>query len=189
VVVAAPIAVMGSLLAHQVDYAIQAPSSVARAALLASTGHGYLRHLPMILSACLAAAVAGAVMETLATRNRGGRHDVAAWPMAMAAPLAFAIQEHLERLVHDGAFPVHLVTQPTFLMGAALQIPFALLAWGVARTIMLAARRAVMAFPARPRAIGSRPRSLPFDLPMVDRPRRAPLAMRLAGRAPPLAIS
>lgn len=185
--IAAPIAVMGSLLAHQVDYAIQAPSSVARAMLLASTGHGYLRHLPMILAACLATGFVGAVVEPLVRKRVGG--GVTSWPMALVAPLAFAIQEHLERLIHDGAFPAHLVTQPTFLMGVALQIPFALLAWGVARTIMLATRRAVLALQGRPRAVGTRPRSLPFHPPFVDRRRRAPLATRLAGRAPPLVTS
>ena len=187
VLVAAPIALIGSLIAHQLSYAIQAPGAIARAQLLASTGNGYLRHLPLIAAACLASASIGVVLEVVPSKGRSlGR--VTAWPLALVAPLAFTFQEHLERFLHDGAFPTHLVFEPVFLIGLALQVPFALLAWGVARALLLAARRVV-------RSLGGRMRRQPARLAVQRLPLAAVwlvrwpvLASRLAGRAPPLAV-
>src|SRR3990172_8727238 len=59
----------------------------------------------------------------------------AAWPFAAVALGGFAVQEHLERLVHTGEPPL-LVTWPVFLLGLALQLPFALAAYLVARALL-----------------------------------------------------
>lgn len=188
VLVAMPIACVGSLVAHQLDYAIQAPDAVVRAQLLASSGHGYLRHLPLLVAACVAAALIGVVLDVVPSRSVSpGR--VTAWPLALVAPLAFTFQEHLERFLHDGVFPAHLVLQPSFLIGLALQVPFALFAWGVARTLLLTARRVALSLRGRAPRRPVRGDTAAVRLPVVCRARRSILASRVAGRAPPLAVS
>ena len=183
VLVAAPIAVAGSLVAHQINYGMQAPSPTARAWLLANTGHGYLRHLPLVIAACLVTALIGAVLDvTPRALRRGG---LAAWPLALVAPLAYATQEHLERFIHDGVFPTHLIGQRAFTMGLLLQIPFALFAWGLARTILRATRRVVEAIRSSGRRLSRRPADRPWRPIFDDQIRRAPIAHRLGGRAPP----
>lgn len=187
VIVAVPIACVGSLVAHQLDYAIQAPDAVVRAQLLASSGHGYLRHLPLIVAACVAAALIGVVLDVVPSGSASAGR-VTAWPLALVAPLAFTIQEHLERFLHDGVFPAHLFLQPVFLIGLALQVPFALFAWGVARTLLLAARRMASSLRGRVRQPTRRDPAA-VRLSVARRVRRSILASRVVGRAPPLAVS
>ena len=69
----------------------------------------------------------------------GSLGGMPAWPFAVLPPLAFALQEHLERLLHAGAVPWTAVLEPTFLPGFLLQLPFALLAFAVARALLGAA--------------------------------------------------
>jgi hypothetical protein len=145
-----PVAVAGSLLAHQVSYTLQAPDAAARARLLAATGHGYLTRVPLIAGVLVAVALGGLIREA-AIRWKGTGRSGPIWPIALIPPLAFLVQEHLERLLHDGTFPWHLAAQPAFLRGLALQIPFALLALGLATVIAGTVRRVVDAVhePAR----------------------------------------
>ena len=60
-------------------------------------------------------------------------------PPARAFPLVglttFVLQEHIERLVHGGGVPM-LLTSPAFVVGLALQIPVALVAWALARWLL-----------------------------------------------------
>ena len=137
-----PVAVAGSLLAHQVSYTLQASDGAARARLLAATGHGYLTRVPLIAGVLIAVALGGLIREG-AIRWKGTGRTGPIWPIALIPPLAFLVQEHLERLLHDGTFPWHLAAQPTFLRGLVLQIPFALLALGLATIIAGTVRRVV----------------------------------------------
>jgi hypothetical protein len=139
-----PVAVAGSLLAHQVSYALQASDGVARARLLAETGHGYLVRIPLLAGVLMAVALGGLIREAVIRWKGTGRTGLI-WPIALIPPLAFFLQEHLERLLHDGRFPWHLTSQPAFLRGLALQIPFALLVLGLATVIAGSVRRAVAA--------------------------------------------
>ncbi len=137
-----PVAVAGSLLAHQVSYVLQASDGAARARLLAATGHGYLTRVPLLAGVLIAVALGGLIREA-AIRWKGTGRTGPIWPIALIPPLAFLVQEHLERLLHDGTFPWHLAAQPAFLRGLALQIPFALLALGLATVIAGTVRRVV----------------------------------------------
>ena len=137
-----PVAVGGSLLAHQVSYAMQSSDGVARARLLAETGHGYLARVPLLVGALVAVALGGLVREGVIRWKGTGRTGLI-WPIALIPPLAFLVQEHLERLLHDGRLPWHLTLQPAFLRGLALQVPFALLALGLATVIAGTARGVV----------------------------------------------
>jgi len=106
---------------------------------------------------------------------------------AAMPPLAFALQEHLERLFH-GAGVAGVVLEPTFLLGLVLQAPFALAAYLLARLLLGVAERAGRVL-ARRAACGRRrvaargPSWWPFEL---RSPRIAALALGYAERGPPL---
>jgi hypothetical protein len=118
-------------------------------------------------------------------RGRSPAH-VPGWRFAALPLLGFALQEHLERLFHDGAFPVGAALEPTFALGLALQLPFALAALVVARVLLGAARELGRAL-ATLAAAGPRPRPLrsDFPAPVADRPRVATAALGYGERGPP----
>jgi hypothetical protein len=138
--VSLPVALAGCLAAHVVAYAVAPPAAASHAT------HRYLEHLPVVGGAALAVVLGAAIWHAL--RGRTGSRP-SPWLFALLPPLAFALQEHLERL----AQPVLLAADPTFLLGLALQLPFGLLAWLLAHAILRAADAlgARLASPPRPR--------------------------------------
>jgi hypothetical protein len=175
----APLLALATLAGHQAGYRIAVPDASARADALAHDGHGYLAYLPLITGAFVALAVLA-----LAARARGGGRSTLPISVAAALPPAgFVVQETLERVLlgahHAGV--TAMLGEPAFLVGLALQLPFALLALLLARrlqrladTIALARRR--RSWPAVP---GHRPVEEVFLL----RPR--PLALARSVRGPP----
>ena len=157
-----PVVAAGVFVAHSLAYRLTGTPSAPL--------HSYLAHAPQVL---LVLALAGFVIGGL-----GARLDT---PPARAFPLAalatFVIQEHVERIAHGGEL-VSLVTSPAFLVGVALQIPVALVAWALARWLLAAVR-------VRRRRPATRPRHVlgvlaPRELVVAfDRVRIPP------GRAPP----
>ena len=105
--------------------------------------HEYLAHLPQLM---LVLATVGVVAAALG--RRGGRY--AKVPFAALAAGGFVLQEHLERLAHDGSMPFLLLDR-TFLIGLALQIPVSLVCLGLARYVGRVAQVARVA--VRPRVI------------------------------------
>ena len=180
-----PLAAAGWIGAHSVAYALVVPDPDHRAELLSDSGHGYLGAAPLILACAITLIVAGLALAILDGLRGGPRARVPVWPVALVPPLGFAVQEHLERLIELNAFPFGAVLEPTFLVGMALQLPFALAAVTVARVVLalghlmgraLAARRS-----ARTRA---HPRS--WRLPDWLGPKHVrPLAAGHGERAPP----
>ena len=175
---------VGSLAAHSLAYRLVEPSGSARAELLSSTGHGYLAALPAVLAACCAVGVAA--LAVLAVRAARGRAPVdARWPLALLPLLGFAVQEHLERLF-AGAPVAGAALDPSFLVGVALQIPFAVAAIAVARLLCRAAdsigRALSSPFAQRGRA---RQDALPRGTGVIL-PRLPALALGSSGRGPPL---
>ena len=179
-----PVAIGGSLLAHQVSYALQASDGLARARLLAETGHGYLARVPLLAGALIAVALGGLIREAV-IRWKGTGRTGRIWPIALIPPLAFFAQEHLERLMHDGSFPWHLMLQPAFLRGLALQVPFALLALGLATVIAGTARRVVDAIRDVVRRAVPRGRLVPLLATPGQRALRTFLGSSEPLRAPP----
>jgi hypothetical protein len=159
--------VAGTLVAHAVAYAaFGAP---------AGDVHGYLAHLPQLvtilaLPALLLAAVAGRAATPRA------------WPFAAAALVAFVLQEHLERVIHTGELPF-LLDRPVFLLGLVLQVPFALVAWLLARGVS----RVAVAFSSRAPRSGS---SLLLPLPRPPALALRTAALRGSGspRGPPAVL-
>ena len=181
--------VAGSLTAHAVTYASVIPDPGERAQVMQATGHGYLEQWPLICAALLVIAVIGVVGEFFAGDRMRRAEEVAAWPFALAAPLGFALQEHLERFIHDGQWPWTAVLDPTFSPGLAIQLPFAWLAWRAARLLLQGARAMERHIAARRRprlAIGPELVAV-RRAPRILAPRRRILSSCAAGRAPPRA--
>ena len=129
--------------------------------------HGYLAYAPLFLGVLGGLAIVGAA--------RRGRTPSPVL-FALLPPVAFAVQEHAERLQL-------VATEPAFLTGLALQLPFALAALVAARAFLGLADFVAQVFAARPR---------PHRAPALAPPAvtlAAPRALILSGgrspRAPP----
>jgi hypothetical protein len=180
-----PLAAVGWLSAHSLAYVLVEPDPEHRAELLVHSGHGYLGVAPLILACAITLVLAGLALAIREGLRGGARARVPLWPVALMPPLGFAVQEHLERLIELNAFPFGAVLEPTFLVGMALQLPFALVAITLARTVLalgdLIGRVLALRRSARPRA-----QSQSWRLPrwLGLRPLR-PLAAGNRERAPP----
>jgi hypothetical protein len=186
-VLSLPLAAVGWLTAHFLAYMIVAPEAGHRTQLLSDAGHGYLSAAPLMAACALTLLVAGlalAVREGM--RDAGPPAHVPVWPIALLPPLGFAVQEHLERVIELNAFPFGAALEPTFIVGMAMQVPFALAAVLLARAV-LALGHALgrrLARAARPPA-----RVVPPPLPAPPDPELARPSILATGhgeRAPPL---
>lgn len=130
------LAAAGALASHGLAYRIAEPDPELRRHLLEETGHGYLS-LDLIGSLLAALVIVGFAGCVLAGGNR--RDAPPLWIFALAPPVGFTLQEHAERLLHDGSLSVSSMLGPAFLVGLGLQIPFALIALFVARALLFAA--------------------------------------------------
>lgn len=161
-----PLAAAGVLVGHALAYAATgAPVDDV---------HAYLGHLPQI---ALVLATAGLV--GVAVQQRGSRN--ATWPYALVGVVGFAAMEHIERVAHTGELP-WLLTDRTFLVGLALQIPVALACLALARALLRAVAGARTPSPPRVSAL-----LLPVLAPVsLASPGRRGVPRR--GRAPPLSL-
>jgi hypothetical protein len=130
-----PVVAAGVFVAHSAAYRLTGTPSAPL--------HSYLAHAPQVL---LVLAIAGLVLGGLGARL----HAPPARAFPLAALATFVVQEHVERIAHGGEL-VSLVTSPAFLVGVALQVPVALVAWAVARWLLAAVRVRVGRLAARPR--------------------------------------
>jgi hypothetical protein len=185
-VLSVPFTAIGSLSAHGLAYRLTAPDASARAKLLHSTGHSYLEYTTVFFAVCLGLIVAGAALVMLrAARGRSTR-ALPAWPFAVLPLAMFLVQEHAERLFHDGQFPFGAVLEPEVYRGLILQLPFAALMYLAARALfalaenigrLIAGRMPTPAFPS--------PYRISFPVFGFEAPRISALASCSAGRAPP----
>ena len=184
-----PLAVAGWMTAHSVAYMLAAPDSHHREALLSATGHGYLELEPIFVACGLVLVVAGLLASiTEGIRDRpGSRPSVRLFTLMPL--LGFAVIEHVERLVDHGAIPYGLVLESTFLAGLALQLPFAVAAFGLTHALhrlghslglllRCPARpgRSLLAPPAITRVVLERARALRFEMTPGRGPRAPPLS-------------
>lgn len=115
---------VGLLTAHGLAYQVVTPDSGERSRLLAETGHSYLSESTLFVSLCLTVGLFALVGAILSAARRGPALRAPAW-FALFPVAGFVVLEHVERLQHAGAFPLDLLTEPAFLVGLALQVPFA----------------------------------------------------------------
>jgi len=121
--------VVSWLAAHCLAYWLVSPGGEhPHMGMHADAGHAYLGYTPALGAWLLALVLAGLALcvgEGLRGR-RPARPPVRLF--VLVPPIGFVVQEHLERLVGSGAIPHDLVLEPTFLVGLALQLPFAVAA-------------------------------------------------------------
>jgi hypothetical protein len=185
--VAVPLIVVGSQVAHGVAYWWTYPQASLRLSVLQHSGHAYEAYAPAVLGFLGALEVLVFVIAVLdRVRSRTAR-PLPPWIFLVLPVLAFTMQEHLERLFASGVFPWWTVLEPTYARGILLQIPLGLVAYLIARLLLRTAEAVAQIVRARgqappcPAARPSNPRR-PLPVPL---PRVAPIALAAAGRAPP----
>ena len=143
----APLALVGSQLAHDAAYLGAEPDDDRRVShLLESTGHGYLAEVAKPTALIAVALCLAALAVYFGYVRRGGRPArLGAVPFALVPVAAFLLQEHLERVLHHGNFPFSLLLERPILLGLVLQVPFALLAYGLAWLLLRATEALVRA--------------------------------------------
>ena len=149
---ALPLMTAGSLAAHELAYRLVEADAGRRAGLLGGSGHAYLEATPFVLGTAAAFLAAGLLVLARNAWRGSRQYRPAAWPIALLPVVGFAVQEHAERIGSD-ASALAAATEPTFLAGVALQLPFAVLALLAARWLGGAAEavgRALAAPPERP---------------------------------------
>jgi hypothetical protein len=160
--VVSPVVAAGVLTAHWLAYRLTSTPT--------EPFHGYLEHAPQVL---LLLALAGVILAAVTARVDAPSTRV--FPLVGLA--TFVLQEHLERLVHGGGVPF-LLTSPAFLVGLALQIPVALVAWALARWLLAAVGVGRLRTPPRVRIVLARVVDPSSALAAID------VAIR-SGRGPP----
>lgn len=174
----------GTQAAHALTYRLVEPDGARRGALLAETGHAYLSYLPLVL-ALGTVVVLLAFGADLRTRLGGGRGTVVRPALfASLAPLLFTVQELFERLLHDGGLTAGTLVEPTLLVGLAMQLPFALAAYGLAR-LLLRASASLARRVAAPRTFVLLPTHRPWAVDAISRPRPRPASHGAGTRGPP----
>lgn len=180
----APLMLVGLVAGHVLGYRLAIGDSHARADALAHSGHGYFVYVPFALSICLGVLLAGLVVQAISGFH-GEPHRPAISPvLVLLPPVAFVTQELAERLLHSGHLSWTTVLQPAFLIGLALQLPFALAALLLAWALGLTARAVGSALASAPRLAFGAP--LPVPVCVSSAPRPAGLARGYGERAPPL---
>lgn len=187
--VAVPLMLAGSQVAHMLAYRIVYPQASLRLRALVETGHGYMSLLPLILGVA-GSIVALSLVASLVDAARGREvRSLPPWAFALLPVAGFALQEYIERWLDWGFFPWYAAEQPTFLIGVALQLPFGALAFVAARLLLRTAKRlgqrlAPVAVP-RPRVVV---RSLLIPAAQPLPPLSSLLSRRLGRRGPPLLV-
>lgn len=152
-----PLMLGGTECAHWLAFWLVYPNRWERAQALQQSGHAYLSYWPVFAGIGLALLVAGLVYDVCEHARPTGRRWARRPPAALFAslpPLAFALQEHVESFVHTGSI-AGVAESPTFLVGLVLQLPFALLAFLLARLLLRVAELVgrVLARPSRTRVL------------------------------------
>ena len=180
------LAVIGSQLAHELAYRLVTPDGARRAHELAQTGHAYLVYAPAALAVCavLVVIALGGELRHLLRRGTASSRP-SALMFAVLAPAIFVLQEHFERLLHDGAFPWDACLQPTFVVGLLLQLPVALGVYFLARLLLGAVRSLGrwLVRPVRPAVLGG---ALVRPTTRLHVPRVPVLALGYGSRGPPV---
>jgi hypothetical protein len=167
-----PLAAIGCLAGHAVGYAVVGTSRTDAAI------HGYLGYTPPFLAAAVSF-VALAVVLRLSGRLQG---RPVAWPFAVVPPIAFLVQEVIERLA--AGLPAHGVLEPAVYVGLAAQLPIGFLAFLAGRALLRVADVAASTL-VPPTRVVLEPIAPPALAPTTTVVRAA-LAFDHLSRAPPL---
>jgi hypothetical protein len=187
--IALPLAAVSALAGHAAGFSVVAPDAHTRAHLLEQTGHGYFAYLPMAVGVGLALALLGftAAVAKAVRQGPGQRRATApVWLVVMLPPLAFVLQEHVERYSRHGQMDWTTALENAFVAGLVIQIPFAMLTALVVQMLSrLADGIASLIVSAAPPS-GLRRGGPRLAIPIaIDVPRAPILARGYASRPPP----
>jgi hypothetical protein len=167
-----PVIAGGSLVAHGLAHRLAGGAGADQHT------HDYLSRAPTVIAITFGFSLA---VLGVALRNAEVHVRAPAWLFALAPPVAFAVQEHLERAL-QGESAGGTSLEPTFALGLALQVPFGLLAYVAARILFRAV--AIVVTRVAPRRVRRRvapPARFVYNVPF---PQPA-FAWRCSGRGPP----
>jgi hypothetical protein len=184
-----PLMVAGTQLAHVLAYRLVYPQAQVRLHELIATGHGYMGRAPLLIGIGAALELVAFVSIVAGSARSRGRTPVSPWAFALLPPLAYALQEFLERWLAGASLPWWMVLQPTFRVGLLLQLPFALAAFLLALLLSRVADRVAVVLcgrTRRPRRFHVSPRWYALAVLL---PRIAALAGGHAVRGPPPAVA
>jgi len=191
--IALPLMAGGSLAAHALSYVFaggyvdgvaRADGEISGAPDRASAGIAARSVLPVGLLVALGIGAGTAWLVGCARGKRG--QGASPWLFFALPPLAFSVQELIERLVNAEAAPFQAALEPRFLLGLALQIPLGVVALFVARALLRVVRRIARAL-VRPRPSVVPRRAPVFRLPVAcELPRIPALALGYPQRGPPM---
>ena len=172
---------VGHVLANELVY----PEAQLRWRELLSSGHSYFAYWPLVSGVAGGVLLVGVVVSAVDCLGRRSPRAFPAWAFALLPLVGFAVQEFTERWLAGSNFPWWIVLQPTFRIGLLLQLPFAVIAFLLARLLLRATERVVRAL--RGTAGISRPaRGVPsWFVRSICPLRPAVLADGHAGRGPP----
>lgn len=173
---------------HWLVYRLVYPDPYVRAQVLAQTGHHYLDYAPFAF-AVVGAVVVCAFGSRIFARARGpesGSGQVSLLPFLVAAPVAFALQECIERLL-VGSWPFSAAFEPTFMPGVALQFPIGLVLFLLARWLLRAVDRLrlLVLGPGARRILSLAAGAVRAQAEVVDLFRLGALAAGFGERGPP----
>jgi hypothetical protein len=141
-----PLMVAGTQVAHVLAYDLVYPNAHVRLSALLASGHGYMAgthgYLPMLLGIAGALDVVAVGWVFAGSVRRSLQRPVPAWAFALLPLLCYSLQELIERWLAGASAPWWMVLQPTFRTGVALQLPFALVAFLLARMLLRAGANA-----------------------------------------------
>jgi hypothetical protein len=130
------VCVAGWLIAHSLAYRLIASGDEGSGTLVEQTGHGHLAFSPYLMAVSatvLLLALVGAVVAGVARRPR----PAVPWaPFVVLPPLDFICHMLLESVPYGRVVSVDVALEAVFLLGLALQVPFALAALLLARTAL-----------------------------------------------------
>ncbi len=178
-----PLTLAGVLAAHALANAVFG-SPEGRYELFASAASG-AQLVPLVAAMSTAVLLVGLALRVGGWWSLPTDAPTLAAPFAFLPPLAFVLIEAFEGLLNRGVIPFGEALQPTFLVGLALQLPFALAAYLLARLLLRAGDGLRLFFlRERPSSTGW----LPAAVKARERVRPRSLASLscLRGRAPPV---
>jgi hypothetical protein len=181
-----PLMLAGTEVAHALAYRIVYPVASVRWHALAESGHGYLGYAPLVAGIGVAIVVAGVASTALDAIRRRPVRQLPAWAFGSLPLVGVTVQEFTERLIETRTLPWWMVEQPTFRVGLALQLPFALAAYVAARLLLRVGRAigdAVARRLRRPAPVRAAQAHAPSATRFVP---RAPFAGGWSVRGPPL---
>lgn len=142
----------GGVIAHALAYRLVAAHDVGLGRSSQPVAHDHYVHWRICLAVCGALAAVG-LASAVVHRLRGrGAAAVPVWVFGVLPPAGFVVQEHAERFLANGSFPVAAALEPTFAIGILLQLPFALAAYFLARALVAFAAALALRLGEAPRA-------------------------------------